>query len=85
MIELYRRDVDGSALTIDDDEEDDPVGEGLRPSHTAAAPRAAATAMDHLRSVLRLGSEQSDLMLESFPALADVHPDKLDLHAKLVR
>lgn len=96
MVELYRRDLDGSSAAIDDGEEeekkeeDDSFGEdGLRPRRAAAAgggPRGAgATAMEHLTSVLRLGSEQSDLMLESFPALADVHPDRLDLHAKLVR
>lgn len=50
----------------------------------AAARRSPGTAMQHLSSVLRLGPGQADLMLESFPALADVHPDKLDLPAKLV-
>ncbi|CAM9467434.1 unnamed protein product, partial [Ectocarpus fasciculatus] len=42
-----------------------------------------ATAVDHLRSVLGLASDQVDLMLESFPTLADVDPDKLGLPAKL--
>ena len=88
VIELYRRDVEGSSAAIDHDGGDDSFDEeGLRPrSADGGGPRGAkATAMEHLRSVLRLGSEQSDLMLESFPALADVHPDKLDLHPKLVR
>lgn len=85
MIELYRQDLDGSTPAIDDNEKDESAGERLRPRAAGGGPRGVATALDHLRSVLRLGSEQSDLMLESFPALADVHPDKLDLHAKLVR
>lgn len=59
-----------------DDEEEDIAAASMR--------RGPATAMQHLSSVLRLGPEQADLMLESFPALADVHPDKLDLPAKLV-
>ncbi|CAM9289529.1 unnamed protein product [Pylaiella littoralis] len=50
----------------------------------AAVRRGPLTAMQHLTSKLRLGPEQADLMLESFPALADVHPDKLDLPAKLL-
>lgn len=69
------------------------VEERLRPPYDPADDDAAAvaavrrrplTAMEHLSSVLRLESEQAGLMLESFPALADVHPDKLDLPAKLV-
>lgn len=91
VIELYRRDLDGSTATIDEEEDGLVSEEGLRPRAVAGAggPRGGGStvmsAMEHLRSVLRLGSEQSDLMLENFPALADVHPDKLDLHAKLVR
>eukprot|EP00752_Nemacystus_decipiens_P009786 g8738.t1 len=86
VIELYRRDFDESSDAIDEDEEnedeDGSVGEeGLR--RRAAAGGGPATAMEHLQVQLGLGSEQSDLMLESFPALADVHPDKLDLPAKL--
>lgn len=90
MIELYRRDTGSGATTACDgsnnerDDEYDSVGDSLNPQAAFRAARQGVTAMDHLRSVLGLGPEQADLMLESFPALADVHPDKLDLPAKLV-
>lgn len=43
------------------------------------------TALGHLTEVLGLAEEQTDAMLEVFPALAELHPDKLDVRAKLVR
>lgn len=97
MIELYRRDPDGST-TADaaagavvgggDDDEDDGLEGGRLPfgrRGEAGARRAGEpTAVNHLRSVLGLASDQVDMMLESFPTLAHVDPDKLGLPAKLV-
>lgn len=42
------------------------------------------TALEHLHVILQLGDEQIDMVLEAFPALAEVHPDKLNIQAKLV-
>lgn len=95
VIELYRRDVgSGDAVSIvdsgggtysnDDDDIDGDLARGGLSRVKVANRRQAPTAVNHLRSVLGLGSEQVDMMLESFPALADVPPDKLDLPAKLV-
>lgn len=70
----HRRDEDGH-------DNDDEVHGGRK---VAARDAVAQTALEHLRRVLRLGTEQVDAMQESFPALAEVHPDKLDLRAKLV-
>ncbi|CAN0150442.1 unnamed protein product [Scytosiphon promiscuus] len=91
VVELYRREAGGrdaaasvldSARGHDDNDVDDDLAGG-RLSRGAARPRAP-TAVEHLRSVLGLGSEQVDLMLESFPALAEVPPEKLNLEAKLL-
>lgn len=65
-------------LTMLDADDDDERGE-------AAKYRQQHTALGHLRAVLGLTEEQTDAMLETFPALAELHPDKLDLPAKLVR
>ncbi|CBN75713.1 conserved unknown protein [Ectocarpus siliculosus] len=99
VIELYRRDADGST-TADtaagivggggsDDDDDDGLAGGSLPygrrggvgARRSVEPQA--TAVDHLRSVLGLASDQVDMMLESFPTLAHVDPDKLGLPAKL--
>lgn len=99
VIELYRWDPDGSTAAdaaagvvvggCDDDNDDGLEGGRLAYGRRggAGARRTAeqqATAVDHLRSVLGLASDQVDLMLESFPTLADVDADKLGLPAKLV-
>ncbi|CAN0314546.1 unnamed protein product [Ectocarpus sp. 12 AP-2014] len=98
VIELYRRDPEGSTIADaaagiavggGDDGDDDGLAAGRLPygrRGEAGARRMAeppATAVDHLRSVLGLASDQVDLMLESFPTLAHVEPDKLGLPAKL--
>ncbi|CAB1116108.1 unnamed protein product [Ectocarpus sp. CCAP 1310/34] len=98
VIELYRRDPQGSTIAdaaagidvggCDDDDDDGLAGRRLPYGRRgeAGARRTAeppATAVDHLRSVLGLASDQVDLMLESFPTLAHVDPDKLGLPAKL--
>ncbi|CAM9714620.1 unnamed protein product, partial [Laminaria digitata] len=49
----------------------------------AARKGGRRTALEHLRVVLGLGSEQVDAVRESFPALDEVDPEKLDLRPKL--
>ncbi|CAM9887408.1 unnamed protein product, partial [Ectocarpus sp. 8 AP-2014] len=98
VIELYRRDPEGSTIAdaaagiavggCDDDDDDGLSGRRLPYGRRgeAGARRTAeppAMAVDHLRSVLGLASDQVDLMLESFPTLAHVDPDKLGLPSKL--
>lgn len=82
VVELWRRDTadDGS---LDDKPSCEQVDDELSGERPAAA-RGTQTALGHLRAVLALGTEQVDAVQESFPALAEVHPDKLDLRAKLV-
>lgn len=48
------------------------------------ARREAHTALEFLQSTLGLGEKQTADVMEAFPALADLHPDKLDMQAKLV-
>lgn len=43
------------------------------------------TALGYLTEAFGLAEEQTDRMLDFFPALAGLHPDKLDVPAKLVR
>lgn len=65
-------------IAILDNEDDDE--RGLPTKH-----RQQHTALGHLRAVLGLTEDQTDAMVETFPALAELHPEKLDLPAKLVR
>lgn len=46
---------------------------------------AEHTALGCLQTALKLDERQMSDLLEAFPALADLHPDKIDLRAKLVR
>lgn len=83
VVELWRREETDDPMLDHDrysDNDDDDSFTGER----RIATRSAQTALEHLRVVLRLGSQQTDAMLETFPALAQVHPDKLDVRAKLV-
>lgn len=86
VIELWRQET-GDFL-LDDERglaDDDNANEFVGREQSARVPRSAHTALGYLRDVLGLGLDQTDAMLEAFPALADVSPDKLDVRAKLVR
>lgn len=85
VIELWRQEtgdfLDGERGLADDENGNEFVGR----EQSTRAPRGAHTALGYLRAVLGLGVDQTDAMLEAFPALAEVSPDKLDVRAKLVR
>lgn len=85
VVELWRRELEDDFIYDRQGCEDDDDDIDLLGGNPIAAARGAQTALEHLRAVLGLGTEQANVMLESFPALAEVHPDKLDLPAKLVR
>lgn len=85
VIELWRQEtgefLDGERGLADDENGNELMGR----EQPTRAPRGAHTALGYLRAVLGLGVDQTDAMLEAFPALAEVSPDKLDVRAKLVR
>lgn len=85
VVELWRRPIISSDLLTNSD-----VGCDIEDSSTTLGGRfkraeSVQSALGYLRSVLGLGSEQTDAIQEAFPALAQVDPDILDVHAKLVR
>lgn len=90
VVELWRRETehDFSELGEDDGdrEDEDDVDDlaGGRAVAGSAARGSPRTALEHLRVALALGSEQVDAVRESFPALDEVDPEKLDLRPKLV-
>lgn len=85
VIELWRQEtgdfLDNERGSADEDNTEEFGGR----EKSTSAPRDAQTALGYLRAVLGLGVDQTDAMLEAFPALAEVSPDKLDVRAKLVR
>lgn len=85
VVELWRRPIMSSDLLtnsdVDSDIEDNNNTLGGRFKRT----ESVQSSLGYLRSVLGLGSEQTDAIQEAFPALAQVDPDILDVHAKLVR
>eukprot|EP00904_Undaria_pinnatifida_P014047 jgi/Undpi1/9773/HiC_scaffold_27.g12229.m1 len=89
VVELWRRETEHDPLLkvrdegncLDDGYDDDLVG---GPTVRVAARGSQHTALEHLRVVLDLGPEQVESVRESFPALDEVDPEKLDLRPKLL-
>ena len=90
VVELWRRETEHDPLELGDEDGDCEDGDdvdglaGGRAVAVSAAGGPPRTALEHLRVALGLGSEQVDAVRESFPALDEVDPEKLDLRPKLV-
>lgn len=96
VVELWRHRNDEGESFLESDRvhfqgtDDDNSGRikiGSGNEHRAGGPSWSAehTALGCLQATLSLDERQMSDVLEAFPALADLHPDKIDLRAKLVR